>query len=228
MAIRRDWIPEGNKEFRRFADNFCTIVENKATDWNISTTDKNTTVALHADFDEADDAATAPQTRNSISIALAGTARKTLKKHMRYLKRVYIDPGFASGLISEQEYLSLGLSLPDTILTATPLIPASAPFIIELISLPGFRVRIRFRDENEERSEARLAGMNGCLARFALGGEPISDYSLLTSSELMTASPHVFTFSPNDEGKWFSVILQWQTRKGKLGPYSAIQHVVIS
>jgi hypothetical protein len=228
MKIRKYWIPETIRAFTEFVKNFCAKVVAHADEWNISTTDKNRTTAFLADFEDAQAIADAPETRTSVTVAVAKTAREALKKHIQYLRQVYIDPGFKSGVISEHDYLSLGLSLADDVVTTHPLTPTTIPFIVGLTSPPGHRVQIHFRDETSEKSEARPYGMNGCLARFAISDGKTEDTKLLIRTELMTRSPYTLVFTPEDEGKLLSIAACWQNNSGKLGSLSAISHVVIS
>jgi hypothetical protein len=228
MKIRKKWIPETIRAFTEFVKNFCAKVVAHADEWSVSTADKNQTVALEANFETAQAAADAPETRTSVTVAVAKTARTVLKKHLQYLRQVYIDPGFKSGVISEHDYLSLGLSLADDVVTPTPPTPTTIPFIVELTSPPGHRVQVHFRDETSEKSEARPYGMNGCLARFAISDEKTEDTQLLIRTELMTRSPYTLVFTPEDEGKLLSMGACWQNNSGKLGSLSAISHVVIS
>jgi hypothetical protein len=228
MKIRKHWIPRAILTFKEFVTTFCATFLAHADEWGVSTTDKSRTVALLADFEEAQAAANTPETRTSITVAVVRTTRHALEKHLQYLRKVYVDPGFTSGVISEHDYLSLGMSLADDGGTAHPLSPTTTPVILQLLPLPGHRVKVHFRDETSEKSEARPCGMNGCLASFAISGEKIEDTKLLTRMELMTRSPYTLVLTPEAEGKFLSIAACWQSNSGKLGSLSAISHVVIS
>jgi hypothetical protein len=128
----------------------------------VSDTDKAKTTSLEADYEAAQQAADTPATRTSITIAAAKTARDELEAHMRYLKRVYIEPGLESGLISLSEYRGLGLTPHDS--THTPVAtPESRAMLYDVESVGGFAVRFHFKDEHIEHSQAVLSGCNGCL-----------------------------------------------------------------
>jgi hypothetical protein len=228
MRIKKYWIPDAILTFKEFVTTFCATFLAHADEWGVSTADKDRTVALLADFEGAQTAADTPETRTSVTVAVARTIRQTLKKHIQYLRPVYVEPGFKAGVISEHDYLSLGMSLSDGTITPGPPKPTTIPFIAELISIPGHRARIHFRDETSEKSEARPYGMIGCQASFAISDKKIEDTKLLIRVELMTRSPYIFVFTPEDEGKFLSIAVCWQNNSGKLGSLSAISHVVIS
>jgi hypothetical protein len=77
------------------------------------------------------------------------------------------------------------------------------------------------------RSEAKPAGMNGCLLNYHIGEEQITDTALLTTTALMTRSPFTLELTPGDAGKVLSVAVRWQNFKGKLGSWSEIAYIVI-
>jgi hypothetical protein len=195
MAHINDWLPHRIEAFKTFAGNFCTMAVDNAAAWHIGDADKTATISLKAAFDAAQEAADAPATRTHVSIEAAQAARKALEAHMRRLKRVYIDPGLESGVISPGEYLALGLTLPDT--TPSPVAdPTSRPLLYGLQSLGGFAVRAHFRDEHRAHSQAVLPGCNGCLLYYRYGPEQIRDVGQLGLTQLLTASPSIIQLPP--------------------------------
>jgi len=227
MRTKKNWLPETILAFFMFARNFCGLILLNATLWGISSEDKSKTTLLLADLEDAQKLADTPQTRTAVTIDAAKKARDALKKHMKFLRKAYVEPGFAAGIISEHDYMALGLNPNDHTYTAQSLVPETVPIILELIPMLGHRVKIRFRDETSDRSEARPYGMNGCLANFTIGGEKVEDIQLLTQTELMNRSPYTLAFTQQDEGKFLSIAARWQNISGKLGSPSAILHVVI-
>jgi hypothetical protein len=228
MSIRNDWLPGPIEAFKTFAGNFCTMVVDNAAAWHLSDADKTATATLKAAFDAAQEAADTPATRTHVSIEAAQAARNTLEAHLRHIKRVYIDPGFESGLISLSEYLALGLSPRDT--TPSPVAdPTSRPLLYGLQSLGGFAVRTHFKDEHRAHSQAVLPGCNGCLLNYYYGPEQIKDVEQLGLTQLLTASPAIIHLPPDAEGSWLSVAPRWQLDKdGILGPWGPIEYVRVT
>jgi hypothetical protein len=147
---------------------------------------------------------------------------------MRHVKRVYIDPGFENGIISQSDYLALGLTLPDT--TKTPVAnPTSRPLLYDLKDLGGFAVQMHFKDEHIEHSQAVLPGCNGCLVNYHYGPEQVTDVNQLKLTQLVTASPVILRLPPEAEGTWLSIVPRWQLEKdGILGPWGVIEHVRVT
>jgi hypothetical protein len=225
MGSFKDWIPKSIKAFKIFADNFCALIVANATTWKVSDLDKTKLTSLKAAYDTAQEAANTPVSRNSITVAEARKARKALEAHMRYLKRVYIDPGFESGDISLSDYMALGLTPHST--TRTPVaVPTSRPLFYDLTALGGFAVRLHFKDEHIEHSEAILRGCNGCLAHYHYGPEKLMNVKELTFTQLFTMSPVILQLPPEAEGTWLSIVPCWQlNRDGILGPWGTIEYV---
>jgi hypothetical protein len=228
LSRNKDWVPDGINAFNIFAENFCRLVELNATTWKVSNLDKSKLTALKAEYDSAREAADTPLTRNSITIAEANRARKALVTHMRYLKRVYIDPGFEAGIISLGEYMALGLTPHST--THTPVAnPTSRPVLFDLKDMGGFAVQMHFRDEHVEHSQAILPGCNGCLVHYHYGPEKLMEVQQLTFTQLFTQSPVFLQLPPEAEGMWLSIAPSWQLDKdGVLGPWGTIEYVRVT
>jgi hypothetical protein len=228
MGENKDWVPDGIKAFGALADNFCTRLVANAAAWGVNDTDKNKTTALKAAYDAAQALANAPATRTVITIAAAKKARKALEAHMRYLKRVYIDPGFESGVLTRSDYISLGLTPHAS--THTPVaVPTSRPQLFDVKELGGFAVEVYFKDEHIEHSQAVPYGYNGCFVNYYYGPEQVTDVKQLPLTQLFTASPAHLQLPPEAEGMWLSIVPRWQrARGGRLGPWGTIEHVRVT
>jgi hypothetical protein len=228
MGRSKDWIPDGIKKFREFADNFCRLLLINATGWHVNDTDKNKTNELKSAYDAAQTVADAPDTRTVVSIAVAKHTRKILEAHMRYLKRLYIDPGFESGVITQGEYMALGLTPHSSTYTKVA-VPTSRPLLFNVKQLGGFAVEMRFKDEGVEQSQAIPYGYTGCFVNYSYGPERVMDVEQLPLTQLFTASPGHLQLPPEAEGTWLSIVPRWQlSRHGILGPRGIIQYVRVT
>jgi hypothetical protein len=129
--------------------------------------------------------------------------------------------------VTDEDRAAMGLHNPDPTRTNIGQ-PDTRALITDMQNLGGFRVKIRFQDETTPLSHAIPYGMNGCLLIYIWGEEKVSDYELLTSDVLMTASPFTLKLSPEAEGKFLSVAAMWQNDKGEKGPKSDIMHIAVS
>jgi hypothetical protein len=186
MKIKKRWLPEAIDALMKFAKNFCLKAKNLATELDISSDDQSKTDLILTECETAQIRASSPDTRTALAVGAAKVARADLKKHLRYLRDVYIEPGFKSGAISLEQYRSFGLELPDEIVTDAPNKPQTIPYIVKVVSIPGHRVQVNFRDQTSEKSEARPQGTNGCLAYFLVSTEKVQDIKLLPKTQLMT------------------------------------------
>ena len=106
--------------------------------------------------------------------------------------------------------------------------PSTRAVVAGLKPLGGAAVEIRFQDEETPRSRAIPAGYNGCLLAYACGEEKVSDYALLTKTDLMTRHIWRLQLPPETAGLWLSLAVRWQSRTGKKGGWSDILHIPIS
>ncbi|GHU23506.1 hypothetical protein FACS1894172_12970 [Spirochaetia bacterium] len=107
--------------------------------------------------------------------------------------------------------------------------PKTRPVIVKLSPLGGRRVQIYFADETTPEKRARPKDANGAVISSTLTAVDVrvTDYKLLTSTELLTRSPWVIELGPEAEGKRFSCALCWQNGHFK-GVWSDISSVVVA
>jgi hypothetical protein len=107
--------------------------------------------------------------------------------------------------------------------------PTSRPLLYDVQGVGGFAVRLHFKDEHIEHSQAVLPGCNGCLVNYHYGPEQITNVEQLKLTQLFTASPAYLQLQPEAEGMWLSLVPRWQLDKdGILGPWGPIEHVRIT
>jgi hypothetical protein len=122
------------------------------------------------------------------------------------------------------------MNLPNHDTTKTPHgEPKTRPVIVKLVPLGGGRLQIYFADETTPDKRARPKDANGAVMASSLTAVDVrvTDYSLLTSTELLTRSPFVIELGPQAEGKRFSCALCWQNGHIK-GVFSDIASIVVS
>ena len=141
----------------------------------------------------------------------------------RFIQNYLYDPPVSSYDRDEME-----LPNHDTIRTPHGE-PKTRPVIVKLAPLGGGRVQIYFADETTPEKRARPKDANGAVIGSALTavGVRVTDYKLLTSTELLTKSPWVIELGPEAEGKRFSCALCWQNGHIK-GVWSDIASVVVA
>jgi hypothetical protein len=78
-----------------------------------------------------------------------------------------------------------------------------------------------FRRADRERWKERTWGSH------TVADAPVTDYALLGKTALFTRSPFVLELSPEAQGKTLSAAMVWQNDKGKIGPWSEIQSIIV-
>jgi hypothetical protein len=204
------------------AGNWQTIITPKTTDWDIPS---SVPVELgNAKTNAASAVALAEgPTATHAMVADAEAKMNALKENMRDLKRRY----FLEPPLTVTDFVSLGLKRPDKTRTPIP-VPGAAPILDQVKALGSYSVEIRYHDEATPDSKARPYGYSGCVLNYAFAAAPITDHALLTNSALMTANPFTLSCGPENEGKYFCCSVQWGNEKGEKGPFSPIEHTVVS
>jgi hypothetical protein len=179
--------------------------------------DYNNLVDAASEYQKAYDTAQNESTRTSLSIKALAEATTKMKATARWARDVFLKPALERGAISETEYEATGFKLRDT--TPTPIVINTAPILSDPTTILSFRVRVRFRDENSGKSEAKPAGVNSCVIFYAIGDEQVSDPAQLKETIPVSRSPATLQFSSADAGKWLSMCACWEQARGsKRGP----------
>lgn len=220
---RTDWLS------RREAD-FVTLCEQ----WNIQLKSAEHIAQFKWDEDQVGEvlvaikafltAHAAYRADNSTANRIAkDAAMKNAKRAMRAFANssVRYNPN-----MRDADKKALGVPVRDPINTIIQA-PATRAMIGELKALGGFRIEIRFHDEETPARKALPYGCNGCLLNYVYGDEPVTDYDALIKTELMTRSPYPLNLNPDSGHKYLSCATRWQNNRGELGPWSDIVTVFI-
>jgi hypothetical protein len=220
-----DSIPRPDAVFTPWAHVLVNYITGKTTgtppEWpHITEAERLALAAQLATWD------TALMTAQTTPTPANNEAKRLVRAEVERYFRTFINDFLRRLPVTDPDRTAMGLHNRDSHPT-THGVPTTIPFILTLLVITGHRIRIHFRDETEERSEARPYGMNGCLLNYFVGDEAVSDIALLTRTTLMTRSPFTLDLTASDAGKVLSVAARWQNNKGELGPWSEIAHIVI-
>jgi hypothetical protein len=143
-----------------------------------------------------------------------------LQAAMRYIKDRY----FFMPPLTAEDFVSLGLKVPDT--TPTPVDIANKQVDFELEPKGVYLVEIRCWDH--ETGEKRiLEGLTGIDVRYAFTPEPVTDLALLTENIVLTKTRHTFHVDPANRGKWLSAACCWYAAGPKYGQWVAVQSAIV-
>jgi hypothetical protein len=224
MAHTQDFIPSRDAEFDGWLANLTGYVDGKSTSgmWTHIPAEKVTALKGHnAAWHTAYAKTLGPHT--SVDTEAKSDARKAAEAFVRQFVAQYLkfDP------VTNEDRTAMNVHNRDT--THSPIgKPATRALITDLKGLGGFQTEIHFQDEATPESHAIPYGMNGCLLNYTVGPEKVTDYALLKDTILMTHSVFTLSLGPETEGKFLSCAPRWQSKRGELGPWGEIQHIVIA
>jgi hypothetical protein len=226
MAYTKDYVPGRDADFDAWYKNLKNYVYSKVNGqspaWtHIPAARTLELVNSYAAWNDLYQKTLEPHTR--VDTLAKNEGRAAAEKVVRSFVQQYLmfPP------VTNEDREAMGLHNPDPTRTNIGT-PDTRALITDMQNLGGFRVKIRFQDETTPLSHAIPYGMNGCLLIYICGEEKVSDYKLLTSDVLMTASPFTLELPAEAEGKFLSVAAMWQNDKGEKGPKSDIMHIAVS
>jgi hypothetical protein len=123
--MAKDYIPAKLADYRLFSNHFVELVSQKTAAWGIPDTAKTKLTGGHTAWTAAQAEADNPDTRTSLAMEMARRLRGEDTANIRWAVNTYITPN-ASGAITVEDRLDLGLHIKDTTPTHHPA-PTSRP-----------------------------------------------------------------------------------------------------
>jgi len=221
-----DWIPHPDADFDGFFFNLKEYVNEKT-----SGTSPEWTHIPQAKVQELNARYDAWHTayikmlgpRSPVDTMFKNDERKASEEFLRPFNAQYLqfDP------VTNEDRRVMGVHNKDKNPSSLPK-PSTRVIIDRVEAIGSTRVRIWFRDETEEKSQAIPYGDNGALLNSATLPEAVKDPEALPDTQLMTRSPWTKQLPPDAVGKWFSCSARWQSDKSELGPLGAVHSVMVT
>ena len=133
-------------------------------------------------------------------------------------RRFFIPP------LNEEDLLSLGLRLPDTVRTDHINVTEEVDFVLEIAGIR--QVHVRFWQHGLA-SMAKPAGYDGAVLDWGVLDAPPSEPEDLTNHTMASRTPHTLQFTEEERGKTVYIALRWQNERGNTGPWSDIKSTVV-
>jgi hypothetical protein len=152
-------------------------------------------------------------------------AKNQAKTATKSAIRLFVNRFLRYAPVTDAEKLEMGIPIKDTTPTPRPKPPTRPEF--RLKSGDSRLVAVHFKDEGSE-NKARPAGCDGAVVYWLVADAPVTDPKKLTSSALATRTPFIIEFEEADRGKFVSVALCWQNKKGWKGTTTEVQNTVVS
>jgi hypothetical protein len=219
MAHGQDWMPttiQGRIDMgRRWVD----ILKVKGTGWRVP---EIVTGDLE-EFVEAAEEAQAQALSAGANAAIRHRRDRFVAEMVAYMRDVrnryfFIPP------MNEEDFLSLGLRLPDTIRTQHTNVTEEVDFVLEIRGTK--QVHVRFWVMGQANT-AKPAGYDGAVIVWGMPDAPPDNADELPFHTMASRTPHTLKFDETDRGKTVYIALQWQNERGITGAWSDIKSTVI-
>lgn len=211
------YIPAKDSQYQVWLLNFSTLITASPGTYGLLAADATTIAAAYTAWNTAYLAATNGTTRGPTTIQAKNVQRINSQATARpYSQQIANNAG-----VSSANKVALGIN-PRT----NPPSPVPAPTtnpVLTISSAIAFGHIVRFRDSLASPSvKAKPAGAIGLQLFASTSATPITDPTLLEFNSVQTKSPFTITWGSGDVGKTAYYAARWVTRRGLVGPWSAI------
>jgi hypothetical protein len=208
-------MPNVERKFSEFADNFVEATEELATTLGIPAEAVTEQKTQHTAYIAAFNACKSPNAE-PIDHEERREKRNALELVIRKLKNAYID-GDPKGVVTNEIRMRFGLPPKDT--THTPVNPPT--------ETPSFNMDLGGYLNIVVRHSSRPNNYSGAVLFYRVSDEPVTSHKDLTTSKLLTRIKEMLVFEDAERLKTLYAALCWQNEKGQLGPPSPIQSIII-
>jgi hypothetical protein len=216
-----NYLPYNDAEFQNWQQNFVSYVSDHLAALGLVPEDIVPLTAAQADWDPAYAA-----NQSAHFIARSATQLKNDRREVYdAVIRSLVRRLQASPLVTDDERQAMGITVPGSQPT-----PSGAPASRPIATVDGgdrFRHTIRYRDEANQASRARPAGVMGCEIWVKVGDAPTGP-SQMTFLALNRTSPYIVEFPDADGGKMAHYVLRWVGNNGERGPWSETEAATIA
>lgn len=216
------YIPVAQESLRTWANNFAALITAGPATYGLVAGDATTIQNAADDYDAKLTLALDPGTRSPASIADKDASRMSLLGVARpYAIMIRNNAG-----VSDENKVALGLTIPDRNPTQIPA-PTTLPLLNVAMATP-LQQTLEYSDATTPMSKAKPFGAIALLVFAKTSATAITDPELLTYAKQVSKSPFVLDYAPGDQAKVAYIAARWVTRKGLLGPWSAITAAVVA
>ncbi|MDR1645656.1 MAG: hypothetical protein LBS05_07540 [Tannerellaceae bacterium] len=150
------------------------------------------------------------------------TAMKEFIPHYRKFHHLMVS----NPLVTDEYLLAMGYSArPVHKCPPTPV--AMEPPVFKVLARVGHCIHINYYPFNLRGGRAKPAGQHGVEILWDYAEAEASDPEQFTHSFFNTASPAVLIFPAGDAGRKVRLVLRWENKRGKKGPFSNVYNCVV-
>lgn len=213
-----DYIPDTDRPFAAWANNFMNYVNGHLADLGLTAADLVQLSNMQADFNAKMTAHITARAAAQSARQAKDSSRNEFKSAIRHLVRLLqVSDG-----VDDSEREALGITVVDKIRTVNTAEITTRP-IARVDTSQRLRHKIRFADEATPTRRAKPAGVMGCeiwVKVSAAGDAAPTSGEELSFVFMDTASPHTVEYAGGDGGKTAHYMLRWVKKGGRKGPWS--------
>jgi hypothetical protein len=223
MAALPPYIPSRNANFVAWLANFSTLLTASPSTYGLASGDATTVAAINTAVAAAYALITSGATKTAATVAAYNTEKVNALATIRpYAQLISLNAGVTTG-----NKIAIGVN-PRTSVPIPITAPTTSPSITPVSTSTGGTI-LRFRDSTSSPSvKAKPYGVTQIQIYAMPSATVITDPTDLAFAEVATKSPLTLALGSTNAGKVAYFAARWQTRKGLLGPWSAIVSYVIA
>jgi hypothetical protein len=210
------YIPAKNSLFESWALNFSNVIAANPSNYGLATSDATTITAAYTSWHAAYLLATSPSTRTPATVAAMATAKaSSLITFRAYAQAIQANPG-----VSDMNKAAAGLTVRATGRTPIPT-PTNVPILSIAAMQPGV-AQINYRNSANPTSKQKPYGSIQVQLSYFIAPTGTPDPNTGNLGVLESKSPFLFPTPSGDAGKAVQLYGRFVTRRGLLGPWSAL------
>lgn len=215
------YIPTTDNAFSVWSANFALVLSTLYASYGLAASDATAISAADATWQAAYAVATTEATRTKVTVAAKDLARNQCKA----LERGYANVIQANSGITQDQKADLGLTIRDTTKSPIPA-PTTSPILTIVGATPG-QLTVRYADQNTPAARKKPVGAIALQLFAATSATVITNPATLPLKASVTRNPVGLDFDSGDAGKTAYVAGRWITRRGLVGPWSAIATYIV-
>lgn len=223
MPALPPYIPPRDADLATWADNFSDLITAAPGTYGLLAGDATAIAAVVNPFLAAYTLAVNPSTRTPVTVGDKDDARTAMLALVRqYAVQISLNAGVLTA-----DKIAVGVN-PRTS-TPSPIADPTTSPVLSIVSAPPLTHVLRYRDEEASPSvKAKPYGVTQLLLYGTASATPITDQDALDFKGAFTKAPSLVEWAPADAGKQAYYAGRWMTRRGLVGPWSAIVNFTIA
>lgn len=216
-----DYIPRSDAEFEVWHTMFDKFLKDNLSALGLTAGEVAPLDALKVAWESAFTGVKNAEAALAAAVALKNEVRRQYEDAIRAL----VNQIQANPATTNDQRAGLGVTIPDTTLTRSP-VPTTRP--VGWVETEPLRTIIHFRDIETPNSKAKPKGTRGSQIWFFIGTTPPTDMEQYDYLATDSQTPYVHGHDMEDVGKTVHYRLRWVNTREEPGPWSDVISATIT